>query len=56
MSLQISFPEKIQIKIDFLKQHKDQFHVVADFDGTLTQYFDHNGKSRPSIISLLKDE
>ena len=56
MSLHISFPESTQTKIDFLNQHKDQFHIVVDFDGTLTQYFDHNGKSRPSIISLLYNE
>lgn len=43
-------------KIDFFNNHRDKFHVVADFDGTLTQYFDHNGKSRPSIISLLYNE
>ncbi len=43
-------------KIHFFKDNKNQFHVVADFDGTLTQYFDHNGKSRPSIISLLYNE
>ena len=43
-------------KIHFFNQYKNQFHVVADFDGTLTQYFDHNGKSRPSIISLLYNE
>ncbi len=46
----------VQEKISFFKDNKNQFHVVADFDGTLTQYFDHNGKSRPSIISLLYNE
>jgi hypothetical protein len=29
---------------------------VADFHGTLTQYFDLEDKSRPSIISLLYNE
>lgn len=46
----------LQEKVNFFFKNSDQFHVVADFDGTLTQYFDHNGKSRPSIISLLYNE
>lgn len=56
MSLIISNQEVSQEKIHFFNQYKNQFHIVADFDGTLTQYFDHNGKSRPSIISLLYNE
>ncbi len=55
MSLYFS-SNNIQEKIDLLKHNRDQFHIVTDFDATLTQYFDHHGKSRPSIISLLRDE
>ncbi len=43
-------------KILFIKSHLSTTHIVADFDGTLTQYFDDNKKSRPSIISLLYNE
>ena len=43
-------------KITAVKSHLDQTFIVTDFDGTLTQYFDENGKSRPSIISLLYNE
>jgi HAD superfamily hydrolase (TIGR01544 family) len=56
MSLVIKNNITLDEKISFFKDNKNQFHVVADFDGTLTQYFDHNGKSRPSIISLLYNE
>lgn len=56
MSLVIQNSIIFDEKIHFFNQYKSQFHVVADFDGTLTQYFDHNGKSRPSIISLLYNE
>lgn len=43
-------------KIATIQSSLDQTCIVTDFDGTLTQYFDHNGKSRPSIISLLYNE
>ncbi len=56
MNLTIKNDIILEEKIDFFNNHRDKFHVVADFDGTLTQYFDHNGKSRPSIISLLYNE
>jgi trehalose-6-phosphatase len=26
----------------FFVNNKNKFHIVADFDGTLTQYFDDN--------------
>ena len=55
MSIHFS-DDTVQTKLDFLTQHRDQIHIVTDFDATLTQYFDHHGKSRPSIISLLRDE
>ncbi len=45
-----------QAKIENIKNNSDQLHVVADFDATLTQYFDHEGKTRPSVISILRDE
>ncbi len=48
--------QSVQDKISYLQEHRDTTHVVADFDGTLTQYFDEHGTSRPSIISLLRDE
>jgi hypothetical protein len=56
MSLIIKDIESLDQKIDFLTEYRDQFHVVADFHGTLTQYFDLEDKSRPSIISLLYNE
>lgn len=40
-------------KLDFLKHHWDETHIVVDFDGTLTQFFDAEGKKRYAIISLL---
>ncbi len=33
----------------------DQVHVIADCDGTLTQEY-YDGKKRPSLISVLRDE
>lgn len=39
-----------------IKKNPEQYCIVADFDWTLTKYFDENGKSRPSIISLLYNE
>jgi len=47
------------INLEDLKQKiasdgKDKFHVVADFDGTLTKTY-VNGKEIPSIISILRD-
>lgn len=33
----------------------EKVHVIADFDGTLTQEY-YDGKRRPSIISVLRDE
>lgn len=56
MTLLIQNHTITQQKLSLFHTSREQFHVVADFDGTLTQYFDHNGKSRPSIISLLYNE
>jgi 5'-nucleotidase len=56
MTLIVQDEYLVSQKISFFKNHHDQFHVVVDFDATLTQYFDHNGTCRPSIISLLRDE
>jgi len=56
MSLHTLNPNTTNTKIEFIKSHLDQTHIIADFDGTLTKYFDEHGKSRPSIISLLRDE
>ena len=53
MSLVITRPEQIQEKIMFFHNYRDKFHVVADFDGTLNHYFDHEWKRSQSIISLL---
>lgn len=45
--------EKLKTKI--LSEGADKFHIVADFDRTLTKCF-VNGKSIPSIISVLRNE
>lgn len=49
-------PDQAQTIINTIKQTIWKLCIVADFDGTLTQYFDEQGNSRPSIISLLRDE
>lgn len=54
MSIIIS--DKSQVLINSIKQNLSNLCIVADFDWTLTQYFDEQGHSRPSIISLLRDE
>jgi len=52
----ISDPAKLEkVKKLILEQGKDKFHVLADFDRTLTKAF-VNGKKIPSIISVLRDE
>ena len=56
MPLHIAHPAETQSKIDIIKANFDTTHIVVDFDGTLTQYFDNAGKARPSIISILRDE
>ncbi len=56
MSLHTLNPETTNTKIEFIKSHLDQTHIIADFDGTLTKYFDEVGKARWSIISLLRHE
>jgi len=52
----ISNPENVEeIKKKIISEGKEKFHVLADFDGTLT--YDHNekGKLYPSLISVLRD-
>lgn len=45
--------EKIKNKI--ISEGKDKFHVLSDFDGTLTYDHDVAGKLYPSLISVLRD-
>lgn len=56
MNLIIKNPKTLNEKINFFMNNMESFHVVTDFDWTLTQYFDDNWKSRPSLISLLYNE
>lgn len=44
-----------QLKQKIISEGKDKFHVLADFDGTLTYDHDANGKLYPSLISVLRD-
>jgi choline kinase len=44
--------QKIQ---KFKEGGKDKFHVVSDFDKTLTKSF-WNGQKHPSIIAVLREE
>jgi 5'-nucleotidase len=37
------------------KSGNQKLHILADFDRTLTKDF-HHGKSRPSLISILRSE
>ncbi|MFN3301976.1 MAG: hypothetical protein ACK413_03060 [Patescibacteria group bacterium] len=37
------------------KDGPSEFFVLSDFDGTLTKFF-YQGKKRPSLISILRDE
>jgi trehalose-6-phosphatase len=41
MPLHIVHPAETHSKIDTIKAKLDTTHIVVDFDGTLTQYFDH---------------
>jgi HAD superfamily hydrolase (TIGR01544 family) len=56
MPLHIPHITETQSKIDIIKANLNTAHIVVDFDGTLTQYFDNAWKARPSIISILRDE
>ena len=56
MPISILNQELVNQKIDTIKSNLDKTHIVADFDGTLTQYFDHEKNSRPSLISVLRSE
>ncbi len=52
----ISNPKKFEkLKNQILKDGTKKFHVLTDFDRTLTKCF-VNGKMIPSIISVLRDE
>src|SRR3989344_8153603 len=44
-----------EIKKKIFKEGKEKFQVITDFDNTLTKAF-INGKSTPSIISILRNE
>ncbi|MEK6817373.1 MAG: hypothetical protein AABX80_01100, partial [Nanoarchaeota archaeon] len=49
-------PKKFEgLKNQILKDESKKFHVLADFDRTLTKCF-VNGKFIPSIISILRNE
>ena len=51
----ISNPEKFkEIKNKIIEQGEDNFHVLADFDRTLTKAY-VKGKKNPSVISVLRD-
>lgn len=51
----ISNPTKVkEIQEKIISQGRDNFHVLADFDRTLTKPF-VNGKKTPSVISVLRD-
>lgn len=53
----ISNPEHLkEIKNKILKQGKEKFHVLADFDKTLTYAHKKDGKEYPSLISVLRNE
>ncbi len=48
-------PKKFEtIKKKILENGTENFHIIADFDGTLTKEY-INGKKRPSIISELRN-
>lgn len=51
----ISNPKKLEkLKKSISGDRPERFHVLADFDRTLTRAF-VNGKSTPSLISILRD-
>ncbi len=52
----ISTPEKVEeIKNKIISEGKEKFHVLSDFDGTLTYDHDKKGKLYPLLISVLRD-
>lgn len=52
----ISNPKNVEeIKKKIISEGKEKFHVLADFDGTLTYDHDETGKLYPSLISVLRD-
>ena len=51
----ISNPKKIKEIYDrIISEGSEKFHVLADFDRTLTKAFSHERKT-PSVISILRD-
>lgn len=56
MPINITDAETLERKLSVIRNNFDKTHIVADFDGTLTQYFDHEKNKRPSIISVLSAE
>ena len=52
----ISNPKHFEeIKQKIISDGAGRFHVLADFDGTLTYNHDKNGKLYPPLISILRD-
>ncbi|MFA5392156.1 MAG: hypothetical protein WC306_00470 [Candidatus Paceibacterota bacterium] len=52
----ISDPEELErLRVAISKAGAEKFHILADFDRTLTTAF-VNGKSIPSLISILRDD
>ena len=49
-------PDIAEQKKHIISTNLDKTHIIADFDGTFTQYFDEVGKARASIISILRHD
>ena len=56
MPISIVNTELVDKKIETIRNNLDKTHIVTDFDGTLTHYFDKQWKIRPSITSILRTE
>lgn len=56
MSILIPNPQHLQTMIDnIIRDGKQHFHVIADFDRTLTQAF-VDGKPRSSLESVFEEQ
>ena len=53
----ITDPERLEkIKAEIAKDGPEKFHVLADFDRTLTRSFSDGGKEYNSLISVLRND